>query len=396
MLKQLTQQKEYEQMLALSSYAFNKKKRGHEIDSFYQLCAHATNWGVKENNIVSSQVMSIPYQVSVGKQSMSMAGIGNVATYPENRGQGHIRQLFHTMLADLYEKKTALSYLAPFSYPFYRKFGYEQTLDRQIFQFTPQAMNGVRNERKGQIIRTFWAQTPYQQEIKACYHQTLGQQNGSLVRSDWDWQYVNERYDQRLFALCLDEKQQLVGYLIYDMNGSEFLIHELAATTDWSRRKLWGFVASHGGSFETFSYPTAMNEDLSDIFVDPSLYSRTVQPYMMSRIVHFQTFLTQYPWQLDKENKHLSLILGVVGDCCEPNNGQWEVSCNENKIICQKVDNEADFTATIQIWTQVLTGYCSFEHAVRVGLITNNSEKQPDILATRLPNLEKPMLYNYF
>lgn len=396
MVEILTQQKEFEEMLALSSYAFNKTKQGHEIDSFYQLCTHATNWGVKENQTLSSQVMAIPYQVCVGGKQLSMSGIGNVATYPENRGRGHIRQLFQAMLEDLYQNKIQLSYLAPFSYPFYRKFGYEQTIDRQIFQLTAQAMNFIKNEPNGHIIRTSWATTPFQEEIKQCYAQTLGQKNGSLIRSDWDWQYINERYYNRLFALCLDDQQQVTGYLIYEMNGSEFQIIELAANIDWARRKLWSFVASHSASFESFLYPAAITEDLSDLFVDPRLYTRLIQPYMMSRIVHFQAFLTSYPWKAAANGEPISFVLGVKEDCCETNNGQWQLTFDGKQASCTKVAEQADFTATIQTWTQVFTGYYSFEHALRAGLIHVYSDQKVALIKSSLPELEKPILYNYF
>ena len=59
-----------------------------------------------------------------------MAGIGYVASYPEYRGEGGISAIMKEMLADLAKQKVALSYLAPFSYPFYRQYGYEQTFEQ--------------------------------------------------------------------------------------------------------------------------------------------------------------------------------------------------------------------------------------------------------------------------
>ena len=63
-----------------------------------------------------------------------MVGIGYVASYPEARGQGGINQIMEKILEDCRYRKVSLSYLAPFSYPFYRRYGYEQSFDKISYQ----------------------------------------------------------------------------------------------------------------------------------------------------------------------------------------------------------------------------------------------------------------------
>ena len=54
-----------------------------------------------------------------------MGGIAGVATWPENRRQGHVSTLLKHALQEMKSKGQTLSFLHPFSIPFYRKFGWE-------------------------------------------------------------------------------------------------------------------------------------------------------------------------------------------------------------------------------------------------------------------------------
>lgn len=52
-------------------------------------------------------------------------GIGGVASLPEGRGKGGIREIFAALLPAWRERDVVFSTLYPFSHSFYRKFGYE-------------------------------------------------------------------------------------------------------------------------------------------------------------------------------------------------------------------------------------------------------------------------------
>lgn len=58
--------------------------------------------------------------------------IGGVGTKPEYRREGHVRQIFERTFADSENKPWVVSLLHPFSYNYYRKFGYEQVCDHRL------------------------------------------------------------------------------------------------------------------------------------------------------------------------------------------------------------------------------------------------------------------------
>ena len=64
-----------------------------------------------------------------------LGGIGGVATLPQYRRRGGIRACFREALPDMYGSGYDFSYLYPFSTAYYRKFGYENCVQKYVFGF---------------------------------------------------------------------------------------------------------------------------------------------------------------------------------------------------------------------------------------------------------------------
>ncbi len=77
-----------------------------------------------------------------------MGGVGGVSSLPEYRRQGGVRGCFEKALPDMYEKGFDFSYLYPFSTCFYRKFGYENAVQKyqvsvKLCHLTPEPTSGT-------------------------------------------------------------------------------------------------------------------------------------------------------------------------------------------------------------------------------------------------------------
>src|SRR5437660_3229891 len=66
-----------------------------------------------------------PSYIFVGSSQVPMGGIGNVATLTTERNRGYASALMRDTIRRLGEWGLYTSVLFPYSYPFYRKFGYE-------------------------------------------------------------------------------------------------------------------------------------------------------------------------------------------------------------------------------------------------------------------------------
>ena len=125
-----------------------------ESADFNRLCSLCFSYPLGENDLYASEedcrdsfalfddagklqggLIAHDFATTFCGREVRMAGIGGVVSRPEQRRQRTIRRVFERMLPVLYERGVTLSALYPFSHEYYRKFGYEQCLNRRHASF---------------------------------------------------------------------------------------------------------------------------------------------------------------------------------------------------------------------------------------------------------------------
>ena len=93
----------------------------------------ALHWAAFDDDGEMMSTITVPaYRMWFDGQSVLMGGIGGVSTLPQYRKRGGIRGCFEALLPELYRRGYDFSYLYPFSTAFYRKFGYECCVQKQL------------------------------------------------------------------------------------------------------------------------------------------------------------------------------------------------------------------------------------------------------------------------
>ena len=72
-------------------------------------------------------------KVNIHDNIMEMGGITGVATYPEYTGRGLIHSLMRRAINYMHDQEFPISFLYPYSIPFYRKMGWEIVSDKITF-----------------------------------------------------------------------------------------------------------------------------------------------------------------------------------------------------------------------------------------------------------------------
>jgi predicted acetyltransferase len=97
----------------------------------------AGEYGAFEDGRLTTALISNSYVCSLFGKEHKMSGIGAVASWPQDRGKGHVRSLMHhAMRKDHGEGKT-VSTLYPFKYSFYNKFGYGSIGGFALYKLAP-------------------------------------------------------------------------------------------------------------------------------------------------------------------------------------------------------------------------------------------------------------------
>lgn len=387
------QESSIDAMYDLVIYAFNSERTDKRRRRFEQIAEHSLNYGFFMDNQLTSQVMATPFRVNFHEVSYKMAGIGYVASYPEYRGEGGISSIMKTMLAELAEQGFALSYLAPFSYPFYRKYGYEQIFEQA--EYTIKAIDWPYIKRvPGRIQRVDW-QTG-KATIAAIYQQVKKTQRGGLAREDWWFDYALNRNEADHLAIYTAPTGEAAGYLKYRMENGIFEIVEWHYLTNQAFKALAGFIGSHTGSVNEFHWVTGFaGQDLNYLLPTPAAQV-TILPYMMARIVNLATFIAEYPF---KAGKKATFYLAVEDEYGPWNQGIWQLNLAQdgNKTfekLSEVPENEVLIKGSIQTWTQLLMGYRSSEELAFHERLTGE-QTQIGELGSRLV-VGQPILEDYF
>ncbi len=293
------------ELLDLSIYAFHKKRTPERERAFSALLNFSTPYTHRSASALTSMVIDSHFEVHWGGKRVKMSGVGYVASYPEYRGNGAIRGLMTELLRDNYEAGTVFSYLAPFSYEFYGKFGYHYAFEQKLYRLPaqdfPQGRRTIGRVSREQISSkehaTDGAVSPLMSSSETLtdlmkIHESA-YNKGSLARSVEQWHYYFEYKSQPYFAVYREEGKAL-GYLIYEFSGMDFVIRELITLTDEAKQGLYRFIASHAGAFSEVVWQAPSDATLEQDMREPQHAKISLLPYMQARIVNLDAFLESY------------------------------------------------------------------------------------------------------
>lgn len=341
------------EMLELAYYAFNQGPESKIQKELKTLAFHSTVYGAFEKERLKSQLLVARMTVSLHDAQIPMGGVAFVSSYPEVRGSGNITTLMKKALEGMKQDGMLLSYLAPFSYSFYRQYGYEHIFNQITYEINRNdlprfsdargTMERVRNQNEAK-------------QVHDLYEKKYARSIGPLKREEWVWELKGEQHKDQKAALYFDKAGSPAGYILYHFSTREeavFTIDEMVYLSHDAFKGLWQFVAAHSSSFETFSYTAGNSEKLTDLFKNPTM-KQSMKPSMMARIVDFPEFILRYPFL---ERAQTIFYLEVKDNVAKWNEGLWKVELRPtgNKIekvaIRDEIDPSRIISGTIQHWT---------------------------------------------
>ncbi|MFT8411023.1 MAG: GNAT family N-acetyltransferase [Schleiferilactobacillus perolens] len=378
----------------LTLYAFNRKNTPQRQRFFSQLYQNSHAYGVRNDNLLESGFLSIPFTTQIDDDRFKASGISYVSSYPEVSGHGNIGKMMEKAFSDYWESGVVLSYLAPFSFPFYRRFGYEEVFDRVHYRLKNIDVPRMKpiDEDKIRIERhSFNDALPL---LSNFYDQHPNSRKGGIERSNWWNNYLAVKHDHWEVALCY-RGDLLDGYMVYQREQNvAFRIQELFYHSHSTLQSLLAFAAKHASAYQMFDYVSGDPEPRPDIFPDPHIkrsLSIQIEAYMMARIVNLQRFFDQYHVS---KNTRDDFVLNVHDDFIPANEGVWQISIANGTIQATKSDENTinAIEITVQDLTKIMFGYRSASQITTSDFDT--------VAAAHLNHLCKPnlvpMLWDYF
>ncbi|WP_051344356.1 GNAT family N-acetyltransferase [Alicyclobacillus herbarius] len=328
---------ELTQHLTLDEFAFQfqfdpetRQQILHEVDA-------ATILGCFIDGELVAQAQVLPLTAYVAGTPYAMGGVASVATWPEYRRGGKVARLLRRALLEMREAGQTLSMLAPFSFAFYRKYGWEMLMERRLYTLSEREWPRF-PDTGGRLERTTdW------QRLSRIYEAYARRYTGMLSRTEhwWEQRIARRKPGQR--AVYINASGAETGYILYQVQQNVLTVHELVFLDEDARRGLWNFIANHDSMAREAKLVAPLDDTLPYLLDNPRI-TQELEPYFMARIVDVEAFLQTYPFVPVDEAWRL---LFSVTDTYAPWNEagfqvQWRDLANSSEKVCvHRMDGQA-------------------------------------------------------
>lgn len=335
-----------------------------------------------------SQVAVYPMKVRIFNQTYDMGGLTGVGTYPEYSNQGLMHKLLDAALNDMRERKQYISYLYPYSIPYYRRKGWEIISDKITYEIQDYQLPKNR-QVAGEVRRVAITS----EEVKEAYNRFAHKTHGALLRDELAWnEYFLWDSDDLMAAVFYNEDGEPDGYLIYWIADSIFHIKDMIFIDENARIGLWNFVSAHFSMISKVIGNTFTDEPLAFLLEDGDI-KESISPYYMARIVDFEKFIERYPFKSDTVDREWTFILNdpIL---------TWNQGCftlrisNDGRGTVERSTQKCSDKIDIQTMTTMLLGYKTPDYLHRIGRITC-SEQTVDMLEDSIEQ-QTPYFSDYF
>jgi predicted acetyltransferase len=251
-----------------------------------------------------SQLAVYPFQVNIFGRTFEMGGLTGVGTYPEYANMGLMYKLLRQGLADMQARKQSISYLFPYSIPYYRRRGWEIISDKMTFEVRDVQLPKIRKV-PGYVERLNIEHS----DVRTVYKLFSSKMHAAMIRNELAWdEYWRWDVDELTAAVYYDPTHKPHGYLLYWISEDVLHIKEMVYMDEEARIGLWNFIGAHFSMVSKVVGNIFMNEPLAFWLEDGDI-KETISPYFMARIVDAKQFIEQYPFRATGTESKVTLLL---------------------------------------------------------------------------------------
>ncbi|AIQ65764.1 acetyltransferase [Paenibacillus stellifer] len=312
---------EFDASVSLSEYAFQYKMSSEAREKAKAGFKPERVWGIFEDGELAAKFTLLPLETYIQGSSVPMGGIAGVATWPENRRKGLVARLLKYALEQMNEDGRPLSFLHPFSVPFYRKFGWELYCDYKKYTI-PTGKFPAKVQTEGSMVRDKGGV----ELLDGLYRRFASSYNGTLVR-DKEWWEHSVLDESTHYVVYYTEAGEPEGYALYKISNKVLTIDEFVWLSLEARKGLWTYFGNHDSMVTEANLKLVpSDDDLPYLLPDPRIPQESY-PYFMARIVNAKSFVEKLRFRADGAES--SIVLSLSDPLASWNNGTWRLSVSE-------------------------------------------------------------------
>lgn len=383
-----------EELAKLTSYAFAAPSPGDKDAAPPQtLAPEWTTCGFVDGRMAVS-TGAYPFKMRWNGAGIGVAGLTAVASYPEFRRQGHLRQVIQHGLAEQRERGQSIAILWASFAGIYQRFGYGLASSQTHYRFDPRLVpfreehpvtGSVGLEPKDDAAALFG---PVYKEFSAPRNLML--QRAGIY---WNTGVLNWQQGKRIYtALYRNGAGEARGYLVYTTESPEIdepgpnqimTVRDLLALDPEAYRALWAYICRHDLVREVRMQ--AAPDDLApDLLLEPRQLRRTIQDGIWLRVVDVARALPQRPYGAAG-----ALRFEVADELCDWNAGCFLLETDGPHSEVKRSEGRPDLVLPVRTLASLVSGYAPASQLMRAGLLqasdTSALELADRLFATRYP-----------
>jgi predicted acetyltransferase len=351
-------------------------------------------YGLFENGALLSSVRIHNFEQSVRGVIKACGGIAGVATYPEARRKGYVRQLIQEAFKIMRQQEQSVTMLDPFKQSYYEQFGYVATNAPYLVEAPIKALNHWYKEKPGsdwsyERVRAVDAKEEYLKFVREVgpshYHGYI------IFTTITDAEWKQRVKDSIIVFVKHKGKTQAIsryrirGERIQDRFHSKLHAIDLLWRSLEARDRLFSFFTKHIDQIDAISIHAPFEPYVDHWFKDSRLKIERKTNWMV-RIVDVMKAFENLPGAGEDV-----ITLELSDPDCPWNNGLFSLQSEKGKLHLTKSSGHPVVKTSIQALSSLLYGTLPLEELEFQGKLSINEEWARHILQRWFPPLP---LYN--
>lgn len=318
-----------------------------------------------EENVITACMELPAYQARYEDGWVPMVGVGGVASLPEYRFGGAVREILQASLRQMADDGAVFSTLYPFSHPYYRKFGYELCQMSIAYELPISALSKFRYAGKARMIQLGDSLDGLQSVFDAHF----SRYNMPIQRGERQWRKIlgKDPYKERVYTYLLEDENGPSAYVVVAAeNGAGHEekignVREIAFVRPQGLSDVLGFLYRLAAQYVQIRMMLPDDIPLAALLEESYELKAQYRNQQMTRVVNVQKAL-----ELKRHFDGASYTLRVHDDGIAENDGTFAVQCDKGVVAVRKMadDAPADLTVDVRTLAQLLLGYLPVDEAM--------------------------------
>lgn len=359
-------------------------------------------YGLYDGDDLLTVCKHIPFQRRVRGDFHAVDGLSAVASPPESRRRGYVREMLHGSLAASRENDVYLSALWPFKRSFYAQYGWATCIRAVNHELDPDALAFTRGHRHGEFVvldADDWERCDAVHDAHGeGYELTLDRTEEwwrKRVFTGWEddpfvYGWEREAVSGSGATGDLSEGQsesdgELAAYAAYSVDsgddGGTLTVHDMAWVDHDARLALLRFFADHDSQVETVAFWSSEHDDVLDVVPDPDDGTAELQLGAMFRLEDVPAALEALSYPADVT---ADLVLEVDDPLAEWNDDTYRLTVEDGSGTVERTGEDPDAELGVGALSQLYVGYRGAQDLATVGELSAD-DAAVDSLARVLP-----------